>query len=229
MTTDRRPRPSLIAVAFALLVLIAGCSAGGSDDAAAPASDDTTTTTGRAADDTSTTEPSDDEETTTTADGSSGTSKQDYVDAVTDAMREVEDEDFPIDDEQAGCLAPAWVDAIGYETLIDAGVTPEVLGGAENGDTTASFEDVVDRAMAERLVAAFGKCGIDLEQFFFDSMASGDSMTPKQLACLRKGLPDGYVEDLMATSMDGGDDALDGDPALEETLTNAALACLGEG
>ena len=54
-------------------------------------------------------------------------------------------------------------------------------------------------------------------------------MTPEQVTCLRGRLPEGYVEDLMATSMDGGDDALDGDPALEETLTAAAMACLAEG
>ncbi len=126
-------------------------------------------------------------------------------------MRQVEDSEFPIDDEQADCLAPKWVDAIGYETLLEAGVTPEVLGGTEDGDDDADFEDVVDRPRAEKLIAAFGDCGIDLEELFFDGLASDGSATPDQVDCLRGRLPDGFVQDLMITSMDGGDDALDED------------------
>lgn len=216
-----------------VLVLLAGCSASGSDDGAdgaAPASTSSTTSGSSTADPSTTTTEAEAEETTTTEGGGGApSSKQAYIDAVAETMRDVEDSDFPIDDDQADCLAPRWVDAIGYETLLDAGVTPEVLGGSEDGDTTAEFEDVVDRPRAEKLVDAFGACGIDLDEFFYDSLTSDGSATADQVECLRGRLPDEFVRDLMVTSMDGGDDALDADPDLEGQLTDAFMACLADG
>lgn len=230
----RHPRRTLagLLAAVALLTLLVGCSASGSDDAAPSSSTTTEATTDGSDDEVSTTTEADDEPatTTTTTDGGGGSSsKAAYVEAVADAMREVEDSDFPIDDEQAGCLAPRWVDAIGYDTLLAAGVTPEVLGGTEDGDTTAEFEDVVDRARAEKLVEAFGDCGIDLEEYFYEGLTGDGSATADQAECLRSRLPEGYIRELMITSMDGGDDALDADPDLESQLTEAFMACLAEG
>lgn len=202
----------------ALAILVAaGCSADGSDEKAGVGSStsavsSTTTVTS-----------------STTADAGSTASRQEYVEAVAEAMRSVEDTNFPIDDEQAGCLAPKWVDAIGYETLVDAGVTPEVLGGGEDGDTTAEFQDVVDRARAEKLVDAFGACGIDLEDFFYESLASDGTATPEQIRCLQDRLPSGFVRDMMVTSMDRGDEALDSDPELEDQFTEAFVLCIGDG
>jgi hypothetical protein len=216
-----RPRRAALAVVVALLAL-AGCSADGSDDAASSTTEAATSTTAAVA---STTEAT----TTTEADDGASDAEQDYVDAVADAMREVEDSEFPIDDEQADCLAPRWVDAIGYETLLEAGVTPEVLGGTEDGDIDAEFEDVVDRPRAEKLVDAFFDCGLDLEGTFYEGLASDGSATPEQVQCLRDRLPEGFVRELMITSMDGGDEALDEDDELEQQLTDAFLACVGEG
>jgi hypothetical protein len=170
----------------------------------------------------------DDETTTTAADGGTTDAEQDYIEAVADAMRRVEDSEFPLDDEQADCLAPRWVDAIGYETLLEAGVTPEVLGGTEDGEIDATFEDVVDRPRAEKLVDAFFDCGLDLEGLFFEGLASDGSTTPEQVECLRDRLPEGFVRNLMITSMDGGDEALDEDAELEQQLTEAFLACIDE-
>lgn len=223
MSPTHRSRRAVFGVLAALvLVVLAGCSADGSDDAA----DDAETSTTAPSSDTT-----DGERTTTTTEAAGGAtgSEQAYIEAVADAMREVEDPTFPIDDEQADCLAPRWVDAIGYQTLLDAGVTPEVLGGSEDGDTSAEFEDVVDRARAEKLVDAFGDCDLDLEQFFYEGLQSDGSMTADQGACLRDRLPEGYIRELMITSMDGGDDALDDDPDLEDQLTEAFMACLAEG
>jgi hypothetical protein len=208
-------------------VALAGCSADGSDDAAPSTTTEATTTT----EVTTTTEEEaeeDDETTTTAADGGTTDAEQDYIEAVADAMRRVEDSEFPLDDEQADCLAPRWVDAIGYETLLEAGVTPEVLGGTEDGEIDATFEDVVDRPRAEKLVDAFFDCGLDLEGLFFEGLASDGSTTPEQVECLRDRLPEGFVRNLMITSMDGGDEALDEDAELEQQLTEAFLACIDE-
>lgn len=225
MSRTPRSRRTVLALAAALL-LLAGCSAGGSDDSAerGDASSTTTEAASTTTETPSTSEP--DDEPTTTVGGGDSASKAAYVDAVADAMREADDSEFPIDDEQAACLAPRWVDAIGYETLLEVGVTPEVLGGTEDGDPTAEFEDVVDRPRAEKLVDAFGECGLDLEGLFFDGLASDGSATPEQVECLRGRLPDGFVRNLMVTSMDGGDEALDADPDLEDQLTGAFTACL---
>ena len=229
----RRTRIGLLA-AVALLALLVGCSADGSGDGSGDSATPTSTTPSTAPDDDETTMTTDADEADEADDGdgeSGGGSlaRDAYVEAVADAMREVEDTDFPIDDDQADCLAPRWVDAIGYETLLDAGVTPEVLGGSEDGDTTAEFEDVVDRPRAERLVDAFGDCGIDLESFFYDGLASDGSTTPEQVDCIRDRLPDGFIRELLITSMDGGEDALDADPDLSGQLTGAFMACLDEG
>ena len=224
MSFLRPTRPTALAAITVALVVLVGCSAGGSDDAASTTTTARSSTTTGATPSTTTEDP-----TTTTEDGGGATgAEQAYIESVADAMRAVEDSEFPIDDEQADCLAPRWVDAIGYETLLEAGVTPEVLGGSEDGDLDASFEEVVDRGKAEKLVDAFFDCGLDLEGAFYDGLTSDGSTTPAQVACLRDRLPDGFIRELMITSMDGGDEALDADPELEQQLTEAFLACVGE-
>lgn len=219
-----RSRRTVLGV-VAALVLLAGCGSSGSEDRSDGGASSASSTTAPSSDTTA----DGDETTTTTDDGDAPDSKEAYVQAVAESMREVDDEEFPIDDEQADCLAPLWVDAIGYETLLDAKVTPEVLGGTEDGETDAKFEDVVDRPRAEKLVDTFGQCGVDLEDFFFEGLASDGSATPAQIDCIRGRLPDGFVRNLMITSMDGGDDALDSDANLEDQLTQTFMACLAEG
>lgn len=229
MSPTHRTRRAALALAVAV-TLLAGCTADGADDAA-DGSTPAPSTTVRPSD--TTDETTDETTTTTEADSGADGEKAAYIDAVADAMREADDSDFPIDDEQSDCLAPKWVDAIGYETLIEVGVTPEVLGGTEDGDDDADFEDVVDRPRAEKLIAAFGDCGIDLEELFYDGLASDGSATPDQVDCLRGRLPDGFVQDLMITTMDNGDgpeaDSPEEDPNLERQLTDAFMACLVEG
>lgn len=219
-----RSRRTVLGV-VAALVLLAGCGSSGSEDRSDGGASSASSTTAPSSDTTA----DGDETTTTTDDGDAPDSKEAYVQAVAESMREVDDEEFPIDDEQADCLAPLWVDAIGYETLLDAKVTPEVLGGTEDGETDAKFEDVVDRPRAEKLVDTFGQCGVDLEDFFFEGLASDGSATPAQIDCIRGRLPDGFVRNLMITSMDGGDDGLDSDTNLEDQLTQTFMACLAEG
>lgn len=221
-----RSRRTVLGV-VAALVLLAGCGSSGSEDRSDGGASSASSTTAPSSD---TTADGDETTTTTTDDGGDAPdSKEAYVQAVAESMREVEDEVFPIDDEQADCLAPLWVDAIGYETLLDAKVSPEVLGGTEDGDTDAEFEDVVDRPRAEKLIDTFGECGVDLEDFFFEGLASDGSATPAQIDCIRGRLPDGFVRTLMITSMAGGDDALDSDGNLEDQLTQSYMACLAEG
>ena len=128
--THRSSRPLVAAVALAL-ALLAGCTADGGEDAAGSTTSPSTTAPAAGSED-----EADETTTTTEADSGAGGAKAAYIDAVADAMREADDADFPIDDEQSDCLAPKWAAAIGYETLIEAGVTPEVLGGTEDGDDT---------------------------------------------------------------------------------------------
>lgn len=58
--------------------------------------------------------------------GDEGASRDDYVDAATDALADAgDDENVTFDDDDAECLAEAVVDAIGVDELNDAGISAD--------------------------------------------------------------------------------------------------------
>jgi len=159
-------------------------------------------------------------ETTTTIDEGGG-DEQAYVDALTSQLRD--DDTFgDLSADQATCIAGGWVDALGADDLSAAGIDPDDL---VSGDIREDLGDVLDEGTATEMISALGDCGVDVDQLLADQLRSGGSVPADKVDCIIGALPDGYVEQLLATSLSGGRDALDADPTLKEPLIDAAKSC----
>lgn len=145
-----------------------------------------------------------------------------YEDAMIDSLTNSDDLGLPIGAGEAACLGPAWVEAIGAEDLADLGVEPEDL---VVGDVSDAFEELIDRPVAEDMVAAFGACGIDVEDALVAEIAAEAGLTDEQTACFADELPDGLIEEVLAISLSDGSEALDAESDLAESIADAAFTC----
>lgn len=202
-----------------------GGSVGGGGDATEP---DCVPEPSPTTEPTPTTEPEDPTTTTTTTtepdepDPDPG-DEQAYVDAIADSIAGGDTGDLRLTDEQAGCLAPGWLDAIGLTALVDAGIEPEDL---RSGDLADDLQELLDRDQAAEMVASFDRCGVDLDELFLNSLVADGERPEEEIRCLVDALPEGYVDELLTISLADGDEALDEDPALAETLTDAYARCV---
>lgn len=192
MTQNSRTSRSLIALTLATALLLGACSSDGSDGTAP------TTTEAEGA--TPTTAPEGDEPTTTadTTDGGGETGdRQAYLDAFVENF-DPDGEVFELS--QVECLAEGYLDVIGLENLVDAGVTPEDY--AQGSD----FPDEVglDEDKANAIYDQFDACDIDLKEVFLGAieMFSEEPLTDEQQSCADDVLTDeklraSFVADLL--------------------------------
>lgn len=193
---------SLLAVVLAMTMFVgAACSADGSDDAGP-------STTAKTDEQTTTSE-GDGPSSTTEATGDEAGDRQAYLDAFTKGFQDEEEQVF--DSGQVDCLAERYLDTIGLDNLVDAGVTPE-----EYGDGNDFPEEVgLDEDKANELYDQFGACDIDLKEIFIDVFArfSPEPLTDEQRSCIDDALTEeklrrSFVADLL--DLDEDQDPLDG-------------------
>ncbi|QXC61171.1 hypothetical protein KSP35_23145 [Aquihabitans sp. G128] len=159
-------------------------------------------------------------ETTTTLD-EGGADEDAYVEAMAAELRS--DDTFgKLSRDQADCIATGWVGAIGVDALDGSGIAPDDLG---SGDISESLSDVVDEDVATEMIAGLGDCDVDVDALLADELRSGGTLPADKVDCIIGALPDGYVEKLLAISLDGGREALDADPTLQQPLIDAATSC----
>ena len=108
------------------------------------------------------------------------------------------------------CLAPKWVDIIGVAGFAKAGVRPEDFatmgGGLEQLGLT--------RTQAEKMVAGFDQCKIDLRAATLGQMSSQSGMSDEIAACLDKAITKELVEQGLVASLIGEEN--DASAALRE-------------
>lgn len=209
MHPSRLPR----LVAPIALVLLALVGTACSDDTAAPATTTSTTTEVPAP---STTAPPPD----------LGTDAEPYVETLADALASGASGGLPVDPEAARCLAPRWVDVLGEDRLVAAGVTPEQLASGYGADTSAALGELIDDGTATAMVDAFGACAVDVEQVFVEAISAGRDLPAEQQDCLKGAFPDGFVERALILGLSEGASALDANIELNETLVAAAKECV---
>lgn len=194
---------SLVCCLFLVAALASCGTSAGSDDegasgstTAAPGDDEATTT--EADDDTTTTEGGDD---TTTTEAGGDADAQPYVDALVTSMSTGDPtENLVITADEAGCVAPVWIDTIGLDALAD--VDPEDLA-----DPALDLEGIVDvdEEQAATMIAAYGDCGVDIEQEFIDYITS--DLTEDQQGCVADALADVDLTDLLEGALVDSDAA----------------------
>lgn len=226
----RTIRPIAAGAAAVLFTMAAACGASGTDEASeitGPGDDTTTTTeapttTGEDAsngDDVPTTEnaPTSTTEdvtattdepppTTTEPNGGEVGERQDYIDAIA--------EDFsgggPFSRDEGECIGAGWVDAIGFDAIVDAGISPEEFATGSEEDLDALG---IDEEVATGLYDAFGDCGIELREIFLED--SGVDPSPSEQSCLDDVLTDENLRESFVAEFSG--ESLDDDP-FEEAM-----------
>jgi len=158
-------------------------------------------------------------------DGEVSEEAQPYVDAMVEGMVSAdEDEDLQLDQEQAECLAPRWVDTIGVDRLEEAGLEPEDF--ATDGDPDLSSLGLSEDEGGE-LYDAFGACDIDLKAEFIRSLTADQDLSDEDADCLSDAFSDDFLRRIMVTSLVAGDDALDDNEELTSELLSVFSECPG--
>lgn len=208
-----RPPAAILAALLVLVALGAGaCSSDGSDGAAdAPRR---TTTTVR---------PS---STTTAPPPEVGEQGVPYVEALAEALASGASGGLPVEPAAARCLAPRWVDTLGEDRLVAAGVTPEQLASGYGADTSAALDAIIDDRVAKAMVAAFGACQVDVERMFIEALTAGRDLPAAQEDCLAEEFPDGFVERALVIGLSEGEAALEANIEVNDMLTAAARTCV---
>jgi hypothetical protein len=121
----------------------------------------------------------------TSGSSSSGGSEKDFVDALAASIQG--DESFPIDPDQAKCLATAMVKVIGVDALVKAGVSPADIASGKDVGTLTSLSEKQATAMAN--VIFDGKC-VDFSKLMTKQLAQGlgGSLTDAQVTCVAEAL-----------------------------------------
>ncbi|MBX3286249.1 MAG: hypothetical protein KF703_12950 [Actinobacteria bacterium] len=81
-------------------------------------------------------------------------------------------------DDQVACIAAVWVDVIGTDAFASRQITPDQVAASSFSYGTLGITD----AQADRLLDAFGTCGVDLVAFTLDALAP--LVDEAQFACI---------------------------------------------
>jgi hypothetical protein len=175
------------------------------------------------------------------ADDGGGGSRAAYVEELAASIRQ--HDEFPLDADQVECTAAAVVDLFGADALVDAGISPEELAGADDSaspnvdlpDDAADrlgtgLADAADRLgtgladAADRLGTGLVDCDLvaPLEDVAINSVArtAGAEVPPEAATCLADNLDDrAVIAALARTFIDGSQDHF------QQPLSAAIAAC----
>jgi hypothetical protein len=153
-----------------------------------------------------------------------GADAQAYVDAMIQSFDNSDPDELQINREQAQCLAPLWVEAIGADRLAAAGIEPQDF--AEEGDvdlTTVGLTEDNGNAMYD----AFGECDIDVKTLFVDSFSADRDVSEEDQVCLADAMSDDLLRRIMVTTFVEGEEALNQDEELSGELFGVFAECPG--
>lgn len=193
--------------ALALVALLGGCSSDGSDGADEPA-----TTTAAESTEAGPSTTAADGTTTTEGDEPAEGDADDYAAALAVGLTANAGEEGELDvtDEEAACVAPAWVDIIGVDAFVETGTAP-----AELEESNFVFADLeLDDEQGLAMIDAFDDCDVDVLTQIRDVLSADLDAT--QAACLDTELDDDLARQFLAEALTKSDlssdlaDILDG-------------------
>jgi hypothetical protein len=158
-----------------------------------------------------------------TSSGGADASEDDYIAAIVAEFRGDDPSQLQLSEEQAGCVAPKWLDVITVERLHDKGITPAEI--SSNSDNSQLSSIGLSDAEAGKMVDAFGECDVDLHTKFVDSMAAGTGMTASDKKCLGDALSADMFRRLFVASITKGDAGIEQDQQLTADFSAAIGKC----
>ncbi len=113
-----------------------------------------------------------------------------YVEALTESLQEGADEDdFPLEDDDAECVAERTIDAFGADFLEENGVSPEDVA---ESDGPQDFDVDVSEEQARNAAEAFEVCDLPIAEVF-----AGEGASDEAIACVDENIDlDVFVEAL---------------------------------
>jgi hypothetical protein len=155
----------------------------------------------------------------TTASSSDGTStgstlsaadatEDDYLAAIERSLaRGAETGQLVISSEQAECVAPKWLDIIGFDRLTEQGITPAQIGDDIDDDGSALSDLGLTEDEGNALYDAFGECSVDVEQQFLTAIT--DELNQEAAACVADAVSGDLLRRLLVAVLVQGDAAED--------------------
>lgn len=169
-------------------------------------------------DGTSTTEATDTED--TGPDGGGG-DRQAYVDVAAELLTGA----LPLQDDEATCFAAALVDAIDFETFVEAGISPEELRASEEQLQDLGLD--VEDGIADRFGENLGPCAIDYASVLltFDGPSAA---TQPGIDCVNAQLDREQIDQLLAVGVTSGFTGVEPETDLRTLAQPALDACAEE-
>ena len=152
--------------------------------------------------------------------------EQPYVDALIESAAEEsddEDDEFDLDEEQAECVAPAWVGIIGADRLEEAGVEPDELPEDDFDFSTLGLTQEDGEAMYD----ALGECGVEVRDAFIAGLAEDESLSDEDRQCVDEAFDEDLLRRIIVTGFVEGEEALDQDEELMGEVFAVFAECPG--
>lgn len=149
----------------------------------------------------------------------------DYVAALTGALQADPNEVPLMDDDQATCVAPAWVEAVTPDRFGASGLRPADVEGEVWTRTIAALTLTVEEAGP--LVDALRTCGVDVRRTMIDTArgTDGGALDAAAVACLDEDLTPELAERFAAVGLSGAI----GDPAASDVSAQYLAVLQGCG
>jgi len=143
--------------------------------------------------------------------------EQEYVDAAVSTFDP--EEDAPLTEEDARCIATSMVDNLGVERLEELGITPESFG-----DEESALPEDLDEDEANRVVDGFEGC-FDMTQLFLEGIDEDGALSPEARECLADAFDEDVTRRIFVTMLTEGEDALEEDQELMSEFLRLYSAC----
>lgn len=201
------PRTRVLSALIAVGLVLSACS----DDADEGAGDDGT----------STTEASDTEDAAPDDGGGGGDDRQGYVDVTAELLTGA----LPLQDDEAACFAAALVDAIDFETFVEAGISPDEL--RTSGEQLEDLDLDIEDGMADRFGENLGPCAIDYASVLL-TFAGPSEATQPGIDCVNAQLDREQLDQLLAVGATSGFTGVEPETDLRTVAQPALDACADE-
>lgn len=150
-----------------------------------------------------------------------------YVDELSKTLKEEDDDEFQISDDQADCISATWIDILKPERLEENGVKPADL--AEGGSDESISKLGLSKDEGNAMVDAYDDCGINLRETFLESLSGDDSTSDEQAKCLDDAIDEDLLRDFLVQGFTQGSDSLDADDPATRKFIEASQKCAPGG